>query len=75
MKYKCNDCGKTDFMPSKLRDVCQSCWDLRLELVDALNSQRVCPDEFREIQRVLGSRNGKGSNAIRRVLGICSPEI
>ena len=67
----CGDCGATDYEPSPHRsDVCLSCWDLRMLLVNAMHAKTIDQDEFTQLQKVIASRNGKGVAATRRVLGL-----
>lgn len=74
---KCNDCGSKNYVQSDFGrgDVCIKCFELRGQLLDAVKVGSVCMDEFRELQKVLGSRNGKAASAIRRTLGLTAPEI
>lgn len=73
---KCNDCGTPNYTPSRSRgDVCEPCMELRGQLITAMSEKRVDMDEFQQIQRVLAGRSGQGANAIRRVLGLGTPEI
>jgi hypothetical protein len=74
---KCNDCGSTNYNQSQAgrADVCPECFQLRLDLLNAVKSKLVSMDEFRELQRTLASGNGQAANAIRRVLGLTAPEL
>lgn len=71
---KCSDCNR-DGQPSERGDVCKECFQLRLDLLAAVKSGAVCMDEFQQLQKVIGRRNGQAANAIRRTLGLTAPEI
>jgi hypothetical protein len=72
---KCNDCGSADFTSSLRADVCLECFDLRGKLLDAVKSGSVSMDEFRELQHEISTGRGLAANAIRRVLGLSSPDL
>ena len=57
---KCNDCGdeltKENTGKGSRRDVCNSCWDNRMWLVN--NAPRANPEVFRKIQKAMGYGRG-----------------
>ena len=58
---KCNDCGKQDYECGPYRaDICPKCWDLRGQLVAAMQAGKFSQAEFQSIQRKIANSHGSG---------------
>lgn len=67
---RCNDCGKADYEPSTRSDVCEPCFQLRLEFIAARTRGDVSPDEFARVQRTMSGAacEGQASEMMRALL-------
>lgn len=75
-RTKCRDCGTPDYKceRSKRMDVCDECWDLRVQLIPALQAGKISLPEFQALQKKIANSNssGRGATAMREALGLCT---
>lgn len=66
-KSKCRDCGTKEYLCTRSRgrtDVCDSCYDKRLGLVNSIDKGDVSKEEIESIQKSMRSGRGKASKKI-----------
>lgn len=64
----CVDCGNRDYeiarKPVMRDDVCDACWELRGDLIDAMEAKRITPEQFRYAQTGGGLNRSERAKAV-----------
>lgn len=78
-RFKCRDCGTPDYQceRSTRADVCDDCWDLRGQLIPAVQSGKITIPEFQALQKTIANSNSssRGARAMREALGLNQSEL
>lgn len=73
MRYKCRDCGQPigeiKRRPIMRDDVCEGCWQNRLDLVSGRITALVNSPEMRAIQRAMANGRGTAKRLIEKAIG------
>lgn len=80
--FKCRDCGTADFKCERSQrshrpDVCDDCWDLRGQLIPAVQSGKITIPEFQALLKTIANSNSssRGARAMREALGLNQSEL